>query len=77
MTSVNVALKTAFFAEMTSNGFERLQYSFILIDDDDALGTNLWESNCYLTLLTISILGKSASISICDVGQVPYPVSSE
>lgn len=42
----------AFFAEVTSNVFERLRYSFILMDDDDdALFKNLWESNCYLRLL--------------------------
>lgn len=77
---MNVALTMAFFAEVTSNGFERLRYSFILMDADDALCKNLWESNCYLRLLQSAswgnllqfpyvTLGKSLTLSHLNEGK--------
>ncbi|XP_026702297.1 N-myc proto-oncogene protein [Athene cunicularia] len=65
----------AFFAELTSNGAGRLRCSFTLMDDDDVLYKNLWESNCHLR-------HDQHSMEICfdfqcDTGQLPYPVSPE
>lgn len=74
---MNVALRMAFFAEVTANDFERLRYIFILMDDDDTLCKSLWESNCFLRLLQSAYWGNRASVSTCDTGQVPYPVSPE